>query len=302
MPNVSPTSERQSTGLPAATQFVAGIALLAVAWWAAWDGPDILRHHSFFPLWLGYILVVGGILDFRPERSLLRRAPKTWLALFVASAPLWWVFEAANARLGNWVYELPRDYTWLEYRALATLAFSTVLPAIFVTTELWWSLGLRNVGRNGPRFAPGRRGLIVIASVGSAMFIASLVWPHIFFPLVWIGLFFLLDPLNRLAGAPSLAARVAVGDWSRPLALFAGGLTCGFFWEFWNSRAMPKWVYDLPWLEVGKIFEMPALGYGGYLPFALELYAAWHLLRRFARRSGSSPLLFDRPRPEDAPE
>ena len=26
------------------------------------------------------------------------------------------------------------------------------------------------------------------------------------------------------------------------------------------------------------IFEMPLLGYGGYLPFALELYAVYHFV------------------------
>jgi hypothetical protein len=26
------------------------------------------------------------------------------------------------------------------------------------------------------------------------------------------------------------------------------------------------------------LFEMPLLGYGGYLPFALELYGLYHLL------------------------
>jgi hypothetical protein len=26
------------------------------------------------------------------------------------------------------------------------------------------------------------------------------------------------------------------------------------------------------------VFEMPLLGYGGYLPFALELYAIYHLI------------------------
>ena len=34
----------------------------------------------------------------------------------------------------------------------------------------------------------------------------------------------------------------------------------------------PKWIYHVPWASEPKLFEMPLLGYLGYLPFALELY------------------------------
>jgi len=280
----------------AAWQLASGASLLAAAWWASWAGPDALRHHAFFPLWLGWILLAGGALESRGMPSLFRRSPRTWVALFFASAPVWWVFEAANTRLGNWRYVLPHERSWLGYHAEATLAFSTVLPAVFVTAELWWALGVAHGGRRWRPIAPGPPALRGIAVAGAAMFAASMVWPTLFFPLVWLGLFFALDPIGRLLGAPSLSAQVATGDWSPVLALFAGGLTCGVLWEAWNSRAMPKWVYDLPYLEVGRIFEMPVAGYGGYLPFALELYAAWSLLRYLAGRRGPSPLLFDAPR------
>jgi hypothetical protein len=46
----------------------------------------------------------------------------------------------------------------------------------------------------------------------------------------------------------------------------------------WNVFSMPKWVYDVPFVDWLKLFEMPFLGYGGYLPFALEVFAAWSLL------------------------
>jgi hypothetical protein len=36
-------------------------------------------------------------------------------------------------------------------------------------------------------------------------------------------------------------------------------------------------VYTVPFVNVAHLFEMPALGYGGYLPFALELFALYHL-------------------------
>ena len=71
---------------------------------------------------------------------------------------------------------------------------------------------------------------------------------------------------------------IAKGDWRPVLALSVGCLICGWFWEVWNFWSYPKWVYDVPFVGVFKVFEMPALGYGGYLPFALELYALYHLM------------------------
>jgi hypothetical protein len=32
----------------------------------------------------------------------------------------------------------------------------------------------------------------------------------------------------------------------------------------------------VPWGDWLHVFEMPLLGYGGYLPFALELHAIYH--------------------------
>ena len=47
-------------------------------------------------------------------------------------------------------------------------------------------------------------------------------------------------------------------------------LACGFFWEMWNYFSLAKWEYSVPLVHRFLIFEMPLLGYGGYLPFGLE--------------------------------
>jgi hypothetical protein len=60
------------------------------------------------------------------------------------------------------------------------------------------------------------------------------------------------------------------------------GWVCGWLWEFWNWRSAAKWHYIFPMFQQLKIFEMPAPGYLGFLPFALECFtmyvtAAWLL-------------------------
>ncbi|MCC6313612.1 MAG: hypothetical protein IT337_06330 [Thermomicrobiales bacterium] len=269
-----------------------GLCLVAVAWWVAWFGPPPIHFYTFFPLWLGYILTVDGLVHVRAGASLLTRSPARWALLFAFSIPLWWLFEWANQFLGNWRYVMPYRYAPLTYFLLSSLAFSTVMPAIFETATLLRTFAPFRAARRWLRIAPGRGGLIAISLLGAAVFAASLLWPSLFFPLVWVGGFLLLDPINRLMGSKSIAADVARGQWGAVLLLWAAGLVCGFFWEMWNVFSMPKWVYEIPFAADPKLFEMPVLGYGGYLPFALEVYAVYNLLHGLLFRRADTFLPF----------
>lgn len=260
-------------------RFWGGVALLLIWWWIAWFGPDPLSEHAFFPLWLGYILAVDGLTALRTGNSLIARDWHRFALLFIISAPLWWLFERANAILGDWRYITPRPYELLEYVLFASLAFSTVVPALFVTAELIRSIAPFAPERHWIRLGRGNRSLALIALLGVGMLVLALAFPRYCFPLIWTGLFLALDPLNALLGNPSITEQVRVGRWDTVLVLFAAGLTCGFFWELWNVYSMPKWVYVIPFVDRPKLFEMPLLGYGGYLPFALEVYAAWSLVQ-----------------------
>ena len=108
--------------------------------------------------------------------------------------------------------------------------------------------------------------------------LAVVVWPQYAYPFTWLAVFMILDPINHLWGRPSLLGWVGRGDWRLVLALGIGALICGWFWEMWNYWAYPKWYYTIPFAEHGRLFEMPLLGYGGYIPFGLEVFAAYHFL------------------------
>lgn len=275
-----------------AVQLTLGLALVGSAWLVSWNGPEPARFHTFFVLWVGYIAVVDALVLAVSGTSLARRMRVRFLALFAISMPFWWIFEAANSRLENWRYHLPRDYSWLGYHLEASLAFSTVVPAVFVTAELVRQILLRR-----PvlwiRIAPDSPALLVIAAGGAMLFAATMVWPDVLFPMVWISLFLAIDPVVHLLGGRSITAQVISGRWDTVLVIFMATLTCGFFWEMWNSRAMPKWTYDIPYAEWLHVFEMPLLGYGGYLPFGLELYALVNLADRMLGLGLARHLRFD---------
>jgi hypothetical protein len=258
-----------------------GLLLIAVFWPLNWFLDGLRTHWGFFPLWLGYCLAVDGLCVRRAGTSLWTRGRGAYLSLFAISAPLWWLFEAINLRTGNWVYEGRESFSDLEYAVLASLSFSTVVPAVLGTAELWaGSRGLRRL-HPGPVVSPRPA---VLLAVGLAMLALLLLWPIVFFPLVWVSLYFIFDALNLWRGNVSLIDFLGRGNWRPVLALSAGALTCGFFWEFWNFYSYPRWVYVIPWFDFWYLFEMPLPGYGGYPPFALELFAAVHLVFGLAGR------------------
>jgi hypothetical protein len=84
--------------------------------------------------------------------------------------------------------------------------------------------------------------------------------------------------LQALGGRPTVLAPLEDGDW-RDIARFsAAALVCGFFWEMWNSGSLARWEYSVPHVDGLRIFEMPLLGYAGYLPFGIECAAIAALL------------------------
>lgn len=255
-----------------------GLALVAVSWSLSWGLSGMRTHILFFPLWLGYTLTVDALVHRRRGSSILSRSPAGFAALFAASVPMWWFFELLNRRLGNWIYLGGDGLSDLEYALLASLSFSTVIPAVFETAELVRSFGWTERFAAGPRVVATGGRLLIFFLLGAAMLASLLAWPRLFFPFTWLALLFLLEPVCRRLGRRSLLTHLERGDWRPAVSLAVGALICGFFWELWNVYSWPKWIYDVPAVGFLHLFEMPALGYFGYLPFGLELYPVAHLL------------------------
>jgi hypothetical protein len=254
-----------------------GAILVAVCWPLNWMLPGGRTAYLFFPLWLGYIFVVDALVWKRLGHSLWSRSRKGFVLLFVVSAPVWWLFELINLRTGNWEYLGSELYGPLRFDLLSTISFSTVIPAVFETAELMRSFGWMQRFASGPRIRATPVTFVGLFVVGLAMLLAMLIWPKIFYPFVWTSLVFIFEPINYWTGRPYFLKQLRDGDWRIVIALSLGALVCGFFWEMWNYYSFPKWTYHIPGLGFLRIFEMPLLGYGGYVPFALELYAIKNL-------------------------
>jgi hypothetical protein len=255
-----------------------GIILVIVFWFLNWELDGLRTQILFFPLWLGYALTVDAIVFYRKGTSLLNRNVKKYISLFLISAPAWWLFELLNLATQNWFYDGKQFFTDLEYALLATISFSTVIPAVFGTAELVGSFKwIQNIN-SGVKIPPTKKILITQFFLGWLMLALMLILPQYFFLFVWMSLFFIIEPINTWLKNRTLFEYISVGDWRPVLSLWIGCLICGFFWEMWNYLSYPKWVYHVPFVDFLHIFEMPLIGYLGYLPFSLELFALYHFV------------------------
>jgi hypothetical protein len=235
--------------------------------------------------WVGYLLMMEGILSRQSGGSPVRKRPHHFALLFLASIFIWCVFDLVNFHAGMraWIYiGMPirlRD-KFLPY----FFAFGTIVPGMLMSGQAYLNAGWFDWARSKHRRMPGWVEWIACIA-GLAMIIWPLVYPDPVTNLtLWTSFVFLLDPINDYFGRPSMFRDWRNGWYGRTLAAFAGGLTCGFLWEFWNYWALAKWIYHLPFLGAwGKYhyFEMPLPGLIGFLPFGLECWVMWQTMRIF---------------------
>ena len=233
----------------------------------------------YFPIvWFGYILTIDALVYKLRGNSLISNRLQQILGMFLISMLFWWIFEFVNIPIRNW------NYTGLEGLdnqkiLFGSLSFSTVLPALFETFELIRSIHFFDKKKLHKKHKITKRFLHFMIITGAIFFIAPALIPAFAFPLVWLSLFFILDPINYLHKQPSIVGHLKDGKLATPLSLLLSGVILGFLWEFWNYWAIPKWTYDIPFIGFFKIFEMPVLGYLGYFPFSFELYAMYWFVR-----------------------
>lgn len=241
-------------------------------------------------VWTGYILLVDAILFRRRGRSLMVHRMQAFLVMLPLSVGFWLIFEGYNLFIHNWHYIHLPERRWVRYLGYAW-SFATIMPAIFETAELIEDLHL--FGRSSGRPMSITRGLLhTFVAVGIVCLVLPMVVSpavaHYMAALVWMGVIFLLDPLNYLLGGESILRDWERGEYGRFWSLMLSGLVCGLLWEFWNFWAHTKWEYTVPVLGHIKLFEMPLVGFFGFPPFAVELFAMYSFVRVVQQKVGGA--------------
>lgn len=253
----------------------AGYLLLFAAWIFAWSRFSFLvqlQAYTFTPLWLGFILVVNAHVHQMSNSAPIHQTQGKFLGLFVLSAGFWWGFEFLNRFSENWIYTGVEGVSAAEYYIHGTICFSTVLPALYSVFQ--WLHGFDALHRCfyiGPRLR-----ILQTRSFGLTCLIAGWlglaglgIWPEFAYPFLWLGPVLIYGGLRVALGKFSGISNWARGDWRWVLFWGLAGVICGFFWELWNFGSLLHWEYRVSFFDGWKIFEMPLLGYAGYIPFGI---------------------------------
>ena len=253
-----------------------GLLLGCMVWILAWTRFEWFascQQFTFSPLWFSYILLANALTFRRTGRCMLINRTGYFFRLFPLSAAFWWFFEYLNRFVQNWYYQGVDGLSSFQYFIFATLPFSTVLPAVLGTYELLKSF---------PRLSCGLEDSMrlnikhpkVVAMVALLLFGSGLagigIWPDYLFPLLWISPLGIITALQTVRGKETIFSPIRNGNWQQIFLLAISALMCGFFWEMWNYYSEAKWLYAVPFVGRFHIFEMPILGFAGYLPFGLE--------------------------------
>lgn len=279
----------ESKPLPSVQKFpwwaTFGICIVTISWIFAWNRFawfKELQPYTFFPLWFGYILIINGLSFRRTGHCLLVDRPHYYLTLFPVSAVFWWFFEYLNRFVQNWHYLGIETFSAVEYVIHATICFSTVLPAVLATEEYlstypklskpmmhFKKVHIRKTNAMG-------WAMLVIASISLT---GIGIWPDYLFPMLWLAPLLIITSIQTITGRKTIFYSLRNGNWQPILLPALAALICGFFWEMWNVKSLAHWEYSVPFVQRFHLFEMPILGYAGYLPFGLECKVVANLLR-----------------------
>lgn len=261
-----------------------GIGIMLGGWYLSWNRFEWFRPYqvmmSYMPVWLGFILLMNALCVKRSGRSPMTDYPWAYLATFPASSLFWWFFEYLNRYVWNWYYVGISELGAFEYSAYATICFASVLPAVTAVAAWLHTFpafddsvysGMARVNLRRPFWCLF---LFVLSAVGLT---GIVFFPAYAYPLLWISPVTVFLLVQFLLRQESVLDTLSCGNWSIFFRFAIASLICGFCWETWNYHALAKWVYAVPYVQRFHVWEMPLVGFAGYLPFGVECAAvtAW---------------------------
>jgi hypothetical protein len=260
--------------------------------WGKFSQPRWIIEWALLPLWWGFILFIDGIVYKRSGgESLVNDEPAELISMAVISISGWFLFDYLNFYINlNWYYPdaglLKHDY-FLLYALFGSACF---IPMAFEWYYLLRTFNFLNrCYKYGPvcKF-PGwlRIGLIIASFV--CLGLAPFFPDHLFW-VVWLGPLIILSIVIDFLGIWTPFASIKErGDWTALLVIAPAFLIQGFILECWNYFSafhLPDgsiktynpayWIYTIPWIIKIRIFEMPILGYLGYIPFSIFCWIWW---------------------------
>ena len=288
------TTIKHDQKFPLPAWFWVGLVLwggIMFVFYAKVSTPKILVDWALVPLWWGFILMLDGIVYKRNGgQSLVRNAPAELVAMAILSISGWMIFEYFNFFIGlNWYYpfaELIKEQdTFLLYAFIGSSAF---IPMAFEWYHFLRTIpALNSKYRRGPRTEWPRFVKIILLFLAICALFYLSKNPDGLFYAIWLGpLIIMITVMGWLGIWTPFTPIKQNGDWTVLVVFSLTWLLQGIFIEWWNHLSYQHhfvgtsnpgyWEYTLPFVDFYHVFNMPVLGYLGYVPFGIYC-AIWFL-------------------------
>ncbi|MDD2805383.1 MAG: hypothetical protein PHV33_07495 [Elusimicrobiales bacterium] len=238
-------------------------------------GSDITRNNLlFFGAW-AYVFLADHLTYRKSGASLLVSNAAEVFALALGSMAIMSLFEILNYRFEVWRYIHGPFLPLKRWTGLA-LCWASILPSVILTSELLLAYGYpKNLTLK--RFKVPGWFLILLSVSGAGMLALALAAPGRFWPLGFIGLVCLSEPVNYRLGLGSLLRDLSWGAAAKTVRLAVSGGICGLLWRGFNTFSGTQLVYFSEgdrltgisaWVLL-TLFVFPFLAIEGYSLYSL---------------------------------
>jgi hypothetical protein len=248
-------------GVRAGRQIAAGAVLAATGVIAIALQVRAVAAFSYPIVWWGLLLMLDASYFRRWGESPMRSDWRQFVGVTVPLSVLFWlIYEYLNLFFPQWRYRGIFESHPIQ-AAIGFASFATVIP---IMIELYWLFGGR-----GKAFVPVKRSAPALVVAGLFLLLLPLFsdwfWPN---QGSWLGPALFLAPVVGVARMQAAPA----------------ALVAGFVWELINNWSLTKWEYTIH-PDWPRLFEMPLLGYLGFVPFAFSTLAVYAWQRRIRPRA-----------------
>jgi hypothetical protein len=253
--------------------------------------PKWLINWAAIPLYWGFTLILDGWVYVRTGgKSIAATSLPKLIGIGVASISGWLIFEYLNFFVAeNWVYPKGTLIPVSEFTLYAVLGSSGLLPLVFE----WYSLfntfdKFRNKYTKGIVIVTPKWITNVLLVVFFAALFAITFFPDGLFGILWVAPMFILAIALDRFGIWTPFTPLKKGNWAPMMLMALAYLVQGFLCECWNYLSATHangalldthnpdyWTYSVPYVNVLHVFEMPLLGFSGYLPFGVYCGIWW---------------------------
>lgn len=253
--------------------------------------PSWLVHWSDLPLFWGFTLMLDGWVYKRNNgRSLISIIPQELIGIGMASVSGWMIFEFLNFFIDdNWYYPMGKIIDREEFLLYACIISSGLLPLAFEWYCVFQTFPKLNFRfSNGIKlvFSERLKWISLIGGLGGLF--ASGLFPMQLFGALWLSPPIILAVVLDKIGVWTPFKPIGQGNWSPLLLSALTYLVTGFCLEGQNylsaihdgqnvlfTEDPAYWQYSIPYVNVLHVFEMPLLGFFGYLPFGIYCWLWW---------------------------